>query len=399
MRLLLFVPVVILRLGVWGCSKTPQRDIELMNRAEELMETAPDSSLAIMESVDSDAVRGRADRARYALLMSMALDRNIIELKDFNVLQPAIDYYPKHGTPDERLKTRYYEGRIHMNRGDDDAAMTAFLQAEEDTAIATHALSLALLHRGLAHFYFEQYNHGKQIEHLEKAVKFYRNCGHEEDEFVCYRYLLNSANLKDDKSYALTILNICDSICNQHPSDSRFDYTPEKIIAYLTFKNKSEVSSLLDSLKRKNDLSDESKLDIAMSLSDAGENEEAIKFLQMVNQHQFPDSLKYLSVKAELLDKADLKSEALDAYKNFVKGYEIELNNLINSKLLFTEEKYNIQVENLNNLVQKDRIILIILICGFILALVTIMLVFAQVLQLSKDETQRKKKRFLTRSC
>lgn len=104
-RLLPFGLIVALLAGVVACSRTPQADVRLMDSAEAMMESAPDSALALMERVDSAAVRGRADRARYALLRSMALDRNYIDTTDLSILQPAIDYYPKHGTPDQRLKT------------------------------------------------------------------------------------------------------------------------------------------------------------------------------------------------------------------------------------------------------------------------------------------------------
>ena len=71
-----------------------------MDAAESLMESHPDSALAILDSIPGSEVKGRETEARYALLMSMALDKNYIDTTDLKVLQPAIDYYPEHGTPD-----------------------------------------------------------------------------------------------------------------------------------------------------------------------------------------------------------------------------------------------------------------------------------------------------------
>ena len=76
-----------------------------MDVAEVLMESSPDSALAILDSVDVSAIGGKSDKARYALLKSMALDKNIMDTTTFDVLQPAIDYYLKDGTPDEKLRT------------------------------------------------------------------------------------------------------------------------------------------------------------------------------------------------------------------------------------------------------------------------------------------------------
>lgn len=36
-----------------------------------------------------------------------------------------------HGSPDEQLRTFYYQGRIYQNRGDDNQAMKSFLNAAE----------------------------------------------------------------------------------------------------------------------------------------------------------------------------------------------------------------------------------------------------------------------------
>lgn len=70
-----------------------------LDTADSLMEQRPDSALALLRRIDTLRLTSRHDRARYAMLLSMALDKNYIDLKDFHVLQPAIDYYEDHGTP------------------------------------------------------------------------------------------------------------------------------------------------------------------------------------------------------------------------------------------------------------------------------------------------------------
>ncbi|MDE5551895.1 MAG: hypothetical protein K2I91_01715, partial [Muribaculaceae bacterium] len=119
--------------------------IDVLNVTEKVIEEYPDSALTLLESIDTTQVCGKADMARYALLKTMAVDKKLIDTTSFSILQPAIDYYEKHGTPDERLMTRYYKGRIHMNRGEDDAALTSFLKASEDSVECTNKAALARL--------------------------------------------------------------------------------------------------------------------------------------------------------------------------------------------------------------------------------------------------------------
>lgn len=66
-----------------------------MDQADSLMWSRPDSSMALLREIDTLSLNGKEEKARYALLMSMALDKNYIDTTTFSVLQPAIDYYLK----------------------------------------------------------------------------------------------------------------------------------------------------------------------------------------------------------------------------------------------------------------------------------------------------------------
>lgn len=78
---------------------------ETLNSIESYIEQNPDSALAKLKQMSKDDLSGDEELAKYALLFSMALDKNYIDKTDFDVLQPALDYYLKHGNPDEKLKT------------------------------------------------------------------------------------------------------------------------------------------------------------------------------------------------------------------------------------------------------------------------------------------------------
>lgn len=113
----MLVTVVVTSIIV-SCSGNPVVDRQL-TVAENIMEERPDSALSVLKGIDTELVTSEAEKARYALLMSQALDKNYIDTTTFDVLQPAIDYYidKDKGTPDEKLKTLYYQGRIYQHTG------------------------------------------------------------------------------------------------------------------------------------------------------------------------------------------------------------------------------------------------------------------------------------------
>ena len=114
-----------------------------MNTAECLMETKPDSSFYLLSCIDKENLIGKEEHARYALLMSMALDKNYIDTTTFDILQPAIDYYLKKGTSDQKIRTYYYQGRIYQNQNNYDCAMNSFIHGLDVADIASDSLIIA----------------------------------------------------------------------------------------------------------------------------------------------------------------------------------------------------------------------------------------------------------------
>ena len=86
-------------------------------QVESFIEERPDSALAVLEQINKAELSGKKEKAKHALLLSIALDKNYIDLTDFEILQPAIDYYKNNGSPTEKLRTKYYQGRICQNSG------------------------------------------------------------------------------------------------------------------------------------------------------------------------------------------------------------------------------------------------------------------------------------------
>lgn len=81
-------------------------------KAETLMLEHPDSSLNILEEIRIDRIRGRKNRAKYALLYSQALDKNYIDVENDSIIRVARDYYAHRGSNEERAQAFYYYGIV-----------------------------------------------------------------------------------------------------------------------------------------------------------------------------------------------------------------------------------------------------------------------------------------------
>ena len=103
MHLSRIIGITLLPLILTYCTNKETK--EALASAESLMWVKPDSALTIMESIDTLRINGRASKALYSLLYSMALDRNHVVVTDSRIITQAVKYYERHGSPDDRFKS------------------------------------------------------------------------------------------------------------------------------------------------------------------------------------------------------------------------------------------------------------------------------------------------------
>lgn len=93
------------------------------------IESRPDSALTVLEGMNEEDLTSKRSKAKHALLYSMALDKNWIDLASDSIIAPAVSYYNNHGSTEEKLMTYYYRGRISMNAGSYEDAISYFILA------------------------------------------------------------------------------------------------------------------------------------------------------------------------------------------------------------------------------------------------------------------------------
>lgn len=156
-----------------ACAPASQRRVGVvLDDVESYINDRPDSALAVLRGLDSTAViRRPAQRARAALLHSMALDKCYIDLQTDSILAPAVAWYRRHGTPDERLKTHYYLGRLQYNAGDYQEAIVTYTEALELTKNATDLKYVGLVNQAIADTYAASYQDSESFPYLDRAYE------------------------------------------------------------------------------------------------------------------------------------------------------------------------------------------------------------------------------------
>lgn len=301
--------------------------LEQMDMAENLMNTKPDSALTILENIPVTNIKGKEIAARYALLKSMALDKNYIDTTTFDVLQPAIDYYLKKGSPDEKLRTYYYQGRIYQNQGDDDSAMQSFLNGRDLKQVVTDSLLLAHTLVAQGTLYLKQYKINEFVQNNIEAARLYDAIGKGIFEIKSYTNALDGYVMLNNQSPADSLLSICIPLVQKNPDGEVYLFT--SLLTYtIKFSSPDDLKSFLDKYQDL-ELSKDETMNFARGYSKIGEQDKALNILAEISPAAFTmDSLKYASVKFNILDEQGKYKEALHSYKEFsamLERYQSEL--------------------------------------------------------------------------
>ena len=123
-----YIAIIILTLCLVSCSHH-SKHWETLISVESIMEERPDSALAVLQSIEIGDLSSKEEKGKRALLLSIALDKNEIRQTDFEILDPAIDYYKENGSSTEQMLTLFYQGQIHRINSQYAQALTCFCDA------------------------------------------------------------------------------------------------------------------------------------------------------------------------------------------------------------------------------------------------------------------------------
>lgn len=359
----------------YGCNRIEKID-ERLDMAESFMESCPDSALFILNGIYEGDIKGSRSRSRFALLKSIALDKNRIDTTTFEVLQPAINYYLKSGNVDEKLRTYYYKGRIHENAGDYDKAMQSYLTALEISNDATDTLVLARLLIAQGSLYYREYRISEFSDNNLKAAELFGKLNMTIQQMRSYARALNGEVCMLNKKRADSIAYVCRLMIG---NDSTLtEYARRPLLAHVVaFGQKEEILKSIENIQSAG-IPNDMNMNLAIAYSKIGDPEKGLKYLNTakIASDDILDSLTYWSVKAGIFENWGKYKEALEAFRNYSRVLEIYHDRIFSNELLFSEKKHEMEIENMAKIQNKDSIIKYVLVGVAILLLITVIIYY-----------------------
>lgn len=128
MRYLLLLISLVFTLFFIGC-KDERDTTYLIDRAESLLKSDPDSSRILLDSIAVPDHLGDKLLARWCMLYGKVADTLYIDLPYVRRLQRAQAYYDSHGTRQEQARIGLYLGRSYVEDKEHEKAMKTYLQS------------------------------------------------------------------------------------------------------------------------------------------------------------------------------------------------------------------------------------------------------------------------------
>ena len=170
----LFV-ALLLSLAFISCAEN--EIIHALSEAEVNMQEDPERSLKMLESIDAKKLTTRKQTARHALLHSIALDKNYIDIASDSIIAPAVRYYSRHGSTDDKLLTLYYEARIQYNAQNYNEAVLTLMETLPLFEESSQTRYFSLIHNLFVAIYNMSSMFDDALIHVDKAYGYAVECG------------------------------------------------------------------------------------------------------------------------------------------------------------------------------------------------------------------------------
>ena len=193
---LLFILCV---LAIVSCGGKKNMPLTRLNDIASYLDDRPDSALAELKSIDTLTLKSKASKAKYSVLLAAALDKNDFITTDTRIVEPAVDYYDRHGSPEDRLKAYMYLGTAQFNNEDYSNAIVSYYKAIESVPEVDNQKLVGILYSRIAMSYSKTEDYSQEAEFIDKSIECFQSC--ENTVFENWSRLKKAYNLIAQKKW------------------------------------------------------------------------------------------------------------------------------------------------------------------------------------------------------
>ena len=193
----------------------------------------PDSALSLLNKYSLSDFGAGQPKAEYALLKSIALDKNYVDVTSDSLISVALDYYDRKGNARERMLSWYYLARVQDNAKDFNNAIVSLSRAEEYLAKAEEPYYEGLIHMERESLYNRTHNNTEALVEAKRGMDAFESIGESKQARIARRrvgldYLANQ-DFKGADSIFLSMASDKDAD-SLYRADGYFHFARSKVL-------------------------------------------------------------------------------------------------------------------------------------------------------------------------
>ena len=334
------------------------------------IESRPDSALTVLEGMNEEDLTSKRSKAKHALLYSMALDKNWIDLASDSIIAPAVSYYNNHGSTEEKLMTYYYRGRISMNAGSYEDAISYFILAERQLYDYSDKIMAGRLFKAQTRVYQYCYDGKGMTKAAERAAKLYLS-GQDTAKFINSQYDVVAGYLmQTDTTKAMENLDVLKPFWHKMNEKQKSLYYSSSLLLNQSkgfHQSESLIEEYLNEIQTPSNIK---WLSVAKAYYLSGNHDKAQSSLQKYDLYEGLHNAAYFWDSGLIYEALGRNSEAAKSYRKYIDMTDEKLGYLLEADIRFIKEQY----ESKMMIQRKNHLLTVTSLCILILALVVIII-------------------------
>ena len=370
----------------------------MSRRFDEIESTISDNPLTAyqeLSDIPSEKLLSPSLRARYALLMSLAMDKSYIDVDDDSLIRIAVDYYQDGENTPHKMLSLYSLGIVQRNAGKMQAAIISFIRTKEVACKLSDYHYLGLINRNIGALYRECHDVDLELRYFRESVLAFEKEG--APRYAEYSRLEEARSLMAKGMY------------------SRADSLLREVEVFARNNDKRLLRQVLMDRAVNTMSSDSQDARLAISLYKeaeeiAGGRKETVDYGTLARAYDMmnvPDSVAHYLTLTKSSAKTSLDSVHLcntlaaifsshgdfrSANEQYVKGVDIHNRMVFNQehqKMANAISEYNREEANQQSLLARNRLRMLVFLCLFIIALIIIIVLSVNLWQRQVSEKNR----------
>lgn len=367
-----YIYLISIILCIASCTRHSQ-EWDKLQEVETYIETHADSALVTLQNIRPENLANKEEKAKHALLLSMAMDKNNIDRTDFEVLQPAIDYYQNHGTATDKLRTYYYEGRIFTNQGDNASAIIRFNRALTQGSTSDDLRTKARTHVAQANIYKDLYQFGQSVKENKQAAELFKETGLAHSYANCLIRLINDYTLLNNKENTQRYIDICQPMLSSLSIGKLNEFYSVYLIHLTNHGLEEDIISALEKYRTTIPTENLDWLTIAKAYLTIGNYREALACVQNYQPSDNIDqNIRFYAISTQIYQKINQPEKALETYLNYTSITDSIRVSTYAKSAQFIEEFHQHELKSIKEKERTDKVIFTSILIVFILLVICV---------------------------